>query len=89
MGTATKRRHARSIAEIHSILANGGVANGKRFLSEAGCRKTREQQTVVGSIEFPDRRMCRNSGFLPTATELENAIAQLLQSPVLLLTDMI
>ncbi|HZZ67192.1 MAG TPA: serine hydrolase domain-containing protein, partial [Phenylobacterium sp.] len=31
--------NARSIAEIHAILANGGVAKGKRFLSEAGCRK--------------------------------------------------
>ncbi|WP_309606590.1 serine hydrolase domain-containing protein [Phenylobacterium sp.] len=31
--------NARSIAEIHAILANGGVARGRRFLSEAGCRK--------------------------------------------------
>ena len=41
--------NARSIAGIHSILANGGVARGKRFMSEAGCRKAREQQ-----IEGPD-----------------------------------
>ena len=36
--------NARSIAEVHAILANGGVAKGKRFLSEAGCRKALELQ---------------------------------------------
>jgi CubicO group peptidase (beta-lactamase class C family) len=36
--------NARSIAEIHTILANGGVAKGRRFLSEAGCRKALEPQ---------------------------------------------
>jgi hypothetical protein len=36
--------NARSIAEIHAILANGGVAKGKRFLTEAGCRKALELQ---------------------------------------------
>lgn len=36
--------NARSVAEIHAILANGGVAKGKRFLSEAGCRKALELQ---------------------------------------------
>jgi CubicO group peptidase (beta-lactamase class C family) len=41
--------NARSVAEIHCILANGGVAKGKRFMSEAGCRKALEQQ-----IEGPD-----------------------------------
>ena len=41
--------NARSIAEIHRILANGGVAGGKRFMSEAGCRKALEPQ-----IEGPD-----------------------------------
>ena len=41
--------NARSIARIHSILANGGVTGGKRFMSEAGCRKALEQQ-----IEGPD-----------------------------------
>jgi CubicO group peptidase (beta-lactamase class C family) len=41
--------NARSIAEIHTILANGGVARGKRFMSEAGCRRALEQQ-----IEGPD-----------------------------------
>ncbi|MDB5475289.1 MAG: serine hydrolase [Phenylobacterium sp.] len=41
--------NARSIAQVHAILANGGVARGKRFLSEAGCRKALELQ-----IEGPD-----------------------------------
>ncbi len=41
--------NARSVAEIHAILANGGVAKGKRFMSEAGCRKALELQ-----IEGPD-----------------------------------
>ena len=36
--------NARSIAEIHVILANGGVARGRRILSEAGCRKALEPQ---------------------------------------------
>ena len=41
--------NARSVAQIHTILANGGVAKGKRFMSEAGCRKALELQ-----IEGPD-----------------------------------
>ncbi|HEY1337996.1 MAG TPA: serine hydrolase domain-containing protein [Bryobacteraceae bacterium] len=41
--------NARSVAGIHRILANGGVAEGKRYLSEAGCRKALELQ-----IEGPD-----------------------------------
>src|SRR4029453_11484325 len=36
--------NARSIAEIHAILANGGGAKGKRSLSEAACRKALELQ---------------------------------------------
>ena len=36
--------NARSIAEVHAILANGGEAQGKRFMSEAGCRKALELQ---------------------------------------------
>jgi CubicO group peptidase (beta-lactamase class C family) len=36
--------NARSIAAIHVILANGGVAKGKRFMSEAGCRRALELQ---------------------------------------------
>ena len=41
--------NARSIAQVHAILANGGVTQGRRFLSEAGCRKALELQ-----IEGPD-----------------------------------
>jgi CubicO group peptidase (beta-lactamase class C family) len=37
--------NARSVAEVHTILANGGVGrNGKRFISEAGVRKALEVQ---------------------------------------------
>jgi len=36
--------NARSVAEIHVLLANGGAAKGKRILSEAGCRKALEPQ---------------------------------------------
>jgi CubicO group peptidase (beta-lactamase class C family) len=36
--------NARSIAEVQTILANGGVAKGKRIMSEAGCRKVLEPQ---------------------------------------------
>ncbi len=41
--------NARSVAEVQAILANGGVAKGKRIMSEAGCRKALELQ-----IEGPD-----------------------------------
>ena len=36
--------NARSVAKILSLLANGGEAGGRRFLSEAGCRKAAELQ---------------------------------------------
>ncbi|MBL8770419.1 MAG: beta-lactamase family protein [Phenylobacterium sp.] len=36
--------NARSVALVHTILANGGVAKGRRFLSEAGCRRALELQ---------------------------------------------
>lgn len=36
--------NARSIAEIHALLANGGVAKGRRIMSEAGCRRALELQ---------------------------------------------
>jgi CubicO group peptidase (beta-lactamase class C family) len=41
--------NARSIAEIHALMANGGIAKGKRLMSEAGCRKALELQ-----VEGPD-----------------------------------
>jgi CubicO group peptidase (beta-lactamase class C family) len=36
--------NARAIAEVHAILANGGEAKGKRFMSEKGVRKVLELQ---------------------------------------------
>lgn len=36
--------NARAVAEIHTILANNGVAKGRRFLSEAGCRRAVQPQ---------------------------------------------
>ena len=36
--------NARSVAQVHAILASGGVAQGKRLMSEAGCRKALEVQ---------------------------------------------
>jgi CubicO group peptidase (beta-lactamase class C family) len=45
--------NARSVAEIHAILANGGIAKGKRFLSEAGCRKALELQ-IEGTDKIMD-----------------------------------
>lgn len=36
--------NARAMAEIHAILANGGVAKGRRFMSEAGCRRALQPQ---------------------------------------------
>ncbi|MBY9066971.1 beta-lactamase family protein [Hyphomonas sp. WL0036] len=36
--------NARSVALVHTILANGGAANGKQIMSEAGCRKALEFQ---------------------------------------------
>ena len=44
--------NARSIAEVHMILANGGVAKGRRFMSEAGCRRALELE-----VEGVDRAM--------------------------------
>jgi hypothetical protein len=44
MGASNGHGNARAIALVHTILANGGVANGKRFMSEAGCRKALELQ---------------------------------------------
>lgn len=36
--------NARSVAAVQSLMANGGWANGKQILSEAGCRKALELQ---------------------------------------------
>ncbi len=36
--------NARSVAAVQTLLANGGYANGKQILSEAGCRRALELQ---------------------------------------------
>ncbi|MFZ4687678.1 MAG: serine hydrolase domain-containing protein [Polymorphobacter sp.] len=36
--------NARSVAEIQTLLANGGVSKGKRILTEAGVRRVLEEQ---------------------------------------------
>lgn len=36
--------NARSVARVHAILANGGTVDGKRYMSEAGCRRALEKQ---------------------------------------------
>jgi len=40
------------MAEIQMLLANGGVAKGKRILSEAGCRKASELQLAGTDLVF-------------------------------------
>ena len=41
---ANGQGNARSVAEIQTVLANGGVSKGKRILSEAGARRALEPQ---------------------------------------------
>jgi len=41
---ANGQGNARAIAKVHALLANGGDVNGKRLMSEAGCRKALELQ---------------------------------------------
>ncbi|KJC59136.1 beta-lactamase [Bradyrhizobium sp. LTSPM299] len=41
--------NARSIAAIQTVLANGGVAGGKRIMSDAGCRRALDVQ-----VDGPD-----------------------------------
>jgi CubicO group peptidase (beta-lactamase class C family) len=38
--------NARAVAGIHAVMANGGVSRGRRFLSEAGCRRALEEQVA-------------------------------------------
>ncbi|HEX5379763.1 MAG TPA: serine hydrolase domain-containing protein [Phenylobacterium sp.] len=64
--------NARSVAEIHVLLANGGVAKGKRILSEAGCRKALEVQ-IEGDDLILGRPARFGMGFgLPGAIPLPN-----------------
>lgn len=41
--------NARSLAQVLTVLANGGVANGKQIMSEDGCRRALDVQ-----VEGPD-----------------------------------
>lgn len=41
---ANGQGNARSVAEIQTLLSNGGVSKGKRILSEAGARRVLESQ---------------------------------------------
>ena len=36
--------NARAIARVHALLANGGEVDGRRYMSEAGCRRALELQ---------------------------------------------
>ncbi|MEV6603304.1 serine hydrolase domain-containing protein [Kutzneria sp. NPDC051319] len=67
--------NARSIAEIHALLANGGVTKGKRLLSEAGCRRALEVQVEGTDLVLPMRirwglGFAVNGGFLPNANTI-------------------
>lgn len=44
--------NARSMAEIQTVLANGGVSKGKRIMSEAGCRRALEVQIEGTDLVF-------------------------------------
>jgi CubicO group peptidase (beta-lactamase class C family) len=62
--------NARSVAEILAVLANGGVAKGKRLLSEAGCRRVLQVQVegrdlVLGMPVRWGLGFAVNGGFLP------------------------
>jgi CubicO group peptidase (beta-lactamase class C family) len=42
--------NARAITLVHSVVANGGVVNGKRILSEKGCRRALELEFAGAEI---------------------------------------
>lgn len=54
--------NARGLVAVLSILANGGLANGKRFLSEAGARRALEVQ-VEGRDRILDMNIRWGLGF--------------------------
>ncbi len=72
--------NARSIAGIHALLANGGVAKGRRILSEAGCRKALEQQVAGPDLVMQGVQVRFGLGFalpspiLPLATPNPNTL---------------
>jgi CubicO group peptidase (beta-lactamase class C family) len=62
--------NARAVAEIHAILANGGVSRGRRFLSEAGCRRALAEQVsgvdlVLGAPMRFGLGFALGAGFMP------------------------
>jgi hypothetical protein len=54
--------NARSVAQVHTILASGGVAKGQRFMFEAGCRRALELQ-VSGQDLILDMPLRFGMGF--------------------------
>ncbi|WP_238016825.1 serine hydrolase domain-containing protein [Dactylosporangium sp. AC04546] len=38
--------NARAVARLHTVLATGGVAGGRRFMSETGCRRALDLQVA-------------------------------------------
>ncbi len=63
--------NARSIAQIHAVLANGGVANGTRIMSEAGCRRALEPQ-IEGQDLILDMPVRFGLGFAVSAGMMPN-----------------
>ncbi len=53
---------ARGVAEVHAVLANGGEVRGRRYLSEAGCRRALEVQ-IEGTDRILGLRMRYGLGF--------------------------
>jgi len=54
--------NARSVAQMHAILANRGVAQGRRFMSEAGCRRALDLQ-IAGRDLILDMPLRFGMGF--------------------------
>jgi hypothetical protein len=62
--------NARAVAQIHAILANGGTVKGRRFMSEAGCRRALDQQVegidlILGVPMRFGLGFALNAGFMP------------------------
>ena len=69
------RAPAGGVAESPAILANGGTAGGRRFLSEAGCRRALEVQVdgvdlILGVPVRFGLGFAVNSGFMPNPNTL-------------------
>jgi hypothetical protein len=59
------------MAEIHAVLANGGVAKGYRLMSEAGCRRALEPQ-IQGRDLILDMPIRFGLGFAAAAGLMPN-----------------